>query len=101
MNNEIKYSLIDNPEAKRFEMKLNGHTARIEYSLMGNKIIFSHTEVPRELEGKGFGSMIVKLALEEIEKRNLKLIPLCPFTAQYIKKHPEWKRILASDAALK
>ncbi len=57
--------------------------------------------VPAELEGKGIGSIIVKLALEEIEKRGLKLIPLCPFTAKYITKNPEWKRILDEDVNIK
>jgi uncharacterized protein len=91
---ETEYKLTDNTEAKQFEMKVGDYTARIEYILMGNKIFFTHTEVPAPLEGKGAGLMIVKLALENIESRNLKLVPLCPFTAAYIKRHPEWERVL-------
>ena len=93
--------LTDNKEDKQFELTVDGFTARVEYILMGNKIIFSHTDVPKELEGKGIGSMIVKLALENIEERELKLIPLCPFTAAYIKRHPEWNRVLAENVTLK
>ncbi|WP_367657609.1 GNAT family N-acetyltransferase, partial [Coprobacter fastidiosus] len=25
---------------------------------------------------------------------NLKLVPLCPFVAGYIQKHPEWKKLI-------
>jgi predicted GNAT family acetyltransferase len=99
--NETEYTLTDNTEAKKFEMKVEGYTAYIEYMLMGNKIFFTHTEVPVPLEGKGIGSKLVKLALENIDSRGLKLVPLCPFTAQYIKRHPEWERVLASDVTLK
>ena len=93
--------LTDNTEDKAFEFLVDGSKARIEYTLLGNKIIITHTEVPKELEGKGIGSMIVKLALENIEGRGLKLITLCPFTAAYIKRHPEWNRVLAENVNLK
>lgn len=93
--------LTDNTEKKQFEMVTDGSTSRIEYMIMGNKIFLTHTEVPTELEGKGIGSKIIQLALEEIEKRNLKLIPLCPLVAKYLTKHPEWKRILAEDVKIK
>jgi predicted GNAT family acetyltransferase len=95
------YRLTDNPERKQFELVVDGHTARIEYMIMSGKIFLTHTEVPIELEGKGVGSEIVKLVLEEIESRGLKLIPLCPFVGKYITRHPEWKRILADDVNIK
>jgi predicted GNAT family acetyltransferase len=94
-------TLNDNKDRKQFEMIVEGHTARIEYMIMANKIFLTHTEVPAALEGKGIGSVIVKLTLEEVEKRGLKLIPLCPFVGKYITRHPEWKRILADDVNLK
>ncbi len=98
---KAEFTLTDNKEDQQFELTSDGLTARVEYTLMGNRIIFTHTEVPKELEGKGIGSMIVKLALQNIEERGLKLIPLCPFTASYIKRHPEWNRVLAENVNLK
>ncbi len=93
--------LTDNKSRNQFEMVTDGYLSRVEYMIMGNKIFLTHTEVPKELEGKGVGSKIVKAALEEAESRGLKLIPLCPFVASYIKRHPEWERLLASDVKLK
>lgn len=86
--------IIDNQERKQYELKVDSFTSRIEYIIAKDKIYLTHTEVPRELEGKGIGSSLVKLVLEDIDKRNLTLIPMCPFVAMYIKRHPEWKRLI-------
>ena len=55
-----------------------------------------YTEVPMELGGKGIGSQLVEKVLLDIEKKDLRLVPLCPFVAGYIQKHPDWKRIVMS-----
>ncbi len=47
--------MIHNTDKDRFEVTVEGRTAIIEYMMPGNKIIFSHTEVPVELEGNGIG----------------------------------------------
>lgn len=49
------------------------------------------------MEGQGIGFNIVDEALNEAEKRNLKVAPLCPFVAAYIRRNPEWKRMLAEN----
>lgn len=51
-----------------------------------------------ELGGKGIGSQLVEKVLLDIEKKDLRLVPLCPFVAGYIQKHPDWKRIVMSGA---
>ncbi|GAB5475705.1 MAG: GNAT family N-acetyltransferase [Maribacter sp.] len=86
--------IIDNQEAKQYEMHVDGEIVRIEYIRALNKIYLTHTEVPRSLEGRGLGSQIVKSVLEDIDEKELILIPMCPFVAGYIKKHPEWKKLV-------
>lgn len=86
--------LIDNKDKKRFEININGKIAFLKYILLSNKIILTHTEVPKELQGKKIGSVLVQKTLENIEERKLILIPICPFTAAFIKRNPEWKRIV-------
>ena len=88
--------LILNEDKKRFELEVEGKTAFIEYILSNENIIFlTHTEVPRELEGKGAGSAIVSKTLDYIKEKGYTLAPLCPFVAAYVKRHPERKEILA------
>lgn len=89
------YELIDNKERNQYEFHVGEHIPRIEYIRTKNDDIYlTHTEVPIELEGKGIGSSLVKKALEDIKSQNLRLVPLCPFVATYIKRHPEWREII-------
>ena len=89
-----QYTLIDNADEKQYEFHIEGHIAKIEYIKAGHKIFLTHTEVPKELEGKGIGSAIVKTVLAEVEKNDWTLVPLCPFVAAYIKRHPEWRKLV-------
>lgn len=91
-NNEFQL----NQDKKRFELQVDGHIAFIECILAKGGIMFlTHTEVPVALEGKGVGKNIVEKALNYIKDHNYTLAPLCPFVAAYLKRHPEWKFILA------
>ncbi len=91
---DTNYQLIENEAAKQYEFHIDGFIPRIEYIKAAGKIFLTHTEVPIELEGKGIGSALIKQVLEEIDKQDLVMIPTCPFVAAYIKRHPEWKRLV-------
>ena len=86
----------DNTDRKRFETEVDGITAFIEYIRAKNAIYLTHTEVPKQLEGRGVGSALVKRSLEQIEKEGEKVAPLCPFVAAFIKRHREWIPMVAS-----
>jgi predicted GNAT family acetyltransferase len=89
------YELIDNAEESRYEFHIRKYVPVIEYIKNDNKDIYLvHTEVPVELEGKGIAGKLVEAVLNDIEKKGLRLIPLCPFAVSYIKRHPEWNRIV-------
>ncbi|WP_239986506.1 MULTISPECIES: GNAT family N-acetyltransferase [Arenibacter] len=90
----MDYKLIDNTEAKQYEYHIDGVIAKIEYIMAKDKIYLTHTEVPKELEGKGVASSLVKRVLEDVETKGLTLIPMCPFVATYIKRHPDWKKLV-------
>lgn len=86
--------LIKNEEKHQFEITIEGHKALIVYKERPHVITLIHTESEPELEGKGAGTAIVEKTLAYIEDNNFKLVPLCPFVFAYIKRHPEWKRIV-------
>ena len=89
------YKLIDNVALHQYEFRIGDLIPRIEYIKTKNgEIDLTHTEVPSALEGTGVGSSLVRLALEDIERQQLRLVPLCPFVAGYVQKHPEWKRLV-------
>jgi predicted GNAT family acetyltransferase len=88
----------DNAERHRFEADLgDGSIAIAEYNLLKGKILFSHTEVPTEHEGRGIGSALIRAGLKSARDRGLQVIPTCPFFAAYIKKHAEEQDLLEPD----
>ena len=89
------YELIDNTKNHQYEFHIGKLVPKIEYIKSKNgEIYLTHTEVPVQLEGKGVGSQLVEKVLKDIESQELRLVPLCPFVAGYIKKHPDWRRIV-------
>ncbi|SHG14111.1 GNAT family N-acetyltransferase [Dysgonomonas macrotermitis] len=89
------YELINNTDEKQYEFHVGKYLAKIEYIKTDTgEIYLTHTEVPTALEGQGIGSQLVEKVLTDIENNQLRLIPLCPFVAGYIKKHPDWRRIV-------
>ncbi|GAB6119740.1 GNAT family N-acetyltransferase [Dysgonomonas termitidis] len=89
------YQLIDNAEESRYEFHIGKHMPLVEYLRTDNgEIYLTHTEVPVALEGQGIGSQLAEKVLADIESKGLSLVPLCPFIAGYIKKHPDWRRIV-------
>jgi predicted GNAT family acetyltransferase len=79
----------------RFEIDLNNKKALIQYKKQGEHTLnLFHTEVPKEFEGKGVGSQLVKQTLEQIKAEGKKIVPSCPFVAIYIKRHPEYNTMV-------
>ena len=87
--------LVNNEAIHNFELVVDGHRAFIDYKTKDNKIYLIHTEVPVELEGRGVAAAIVEKTLAYIEQKGLKLVPLCAYVQFFLKRHPEWTRLLA------
>jgi predicted GNAT family acetyltransferase len=82
--------VIHNPEQSRFEIVQDGHTAELVYRLKPDKIVMVHTGVPQELEGRGLAKELAVAGLAYAREHGLKVVPLCPFVAGYVKQHPEY-----------
>ena len=82
---------INNAEANRFEIRLGGDVAIIDYMLNGRNITMTHTEVPPAFEGKGIAAKLAKFALDWAKENGYKVNPLCPYVKNYVNKHPEYQ----------
>lgn len=89
-------TLQNNESSRQFEWHIEGKIAKIEYDFSADKkrIFLIHTEIPAALEGQGVASRLVQAVLEHIEEKGWKLVPLCPYVKSYLKRHPEYKRLL-------
>lgn len=85
----------DNQAEQRYELEIDGHVAVIEYELGPHRILFLHTEVPKELEGHGIAAKMARFALEDARKRDLAVVPLCPFVASYIRHHQQYADLVS------
>ena len=88
--------VIDVPEQSRYELRLDGKLVGLAaYRRRNGRISFIHTEVDESLEGRGFGSKLAAGALDDMRRQGLVVLPLCPFIASYIHRHPEYEDLLA------
>jgi predicted GNAT family acetyltransferase len=96
MSNDIVFT--SNEAAHRYEAAIGGQLAGYaEYNLLTDAIMFTHTEVLPEFEGKGVGSGIARHVLGEARAKGLHVIPVCQFIAGYIRKHREYADLVRPD----
>ncbi|MFD0794246.1 GNAT family N-acetyltransferase [Mucilaginibacter litoreus] len=87
--------LVDNEAIHNFELTVDGYRSFIDYQVRGEKIYLIHTEVPEELQGQGVAEALVEKAFRLIEAKGQKVVPLCAYVQVFLKRHPEWDRLVA------
>ena len=90
-------SVEHNAEARRFEIHYGDEMARLEYHLRGPTIVYTHTVVPLVLEGHGIAGRLAREALDYARNSGLSVLPLCPYVADYIERHPEYEDLVARE----
>jgi predicted GNAT family acetyltransferase len=90
-------TVTENRNRHRFELKTDDKLSIVNYEQVDDETLaLTHTEVDPSLEGQGVGSHLVLGVLEFAERNNFKVVPLCPFVSVYIKRHPDWNRVVST-----
>lgn len=86
----------DVPDRNRYEAHVPDmeHVGVANYRLRDGTIVFTHTEVPREMSGRGVGMRLARYALDDAARRGLQVIPRCPFIATVIRRHPQYAALV-------
>jgi len=84
----------DNAEAHRYELRVDGEVAVVMYNLSGQNLMITETLVPPGLEGRGLASRLAKHVIGDARNRGLLILPVCPFFAAYLQKHPEHTEVV-------
>ncbi len=84
---------VSNDEAgQQYTASLDGESVgTAAYERSGDTIVFTHTVVQPEAEGRGVGSALIRTALDDAREQQLTVVPQCVFVAGYIERHPEYQ----------
>lgn len=95
---EEQTRVVDNPAELRYELWVDGALAGfIAYRREPGVVVLVHTDIDPAYEGKGFGTQLVAGALDDLRRRGLALVPLCPFVAAYLRRHPDQANLVVHD----
>ncbi len=86
--------LIDNDFLRQFELKVDDELAKIEYSLQDRKIFLTKLIIPANVNNDDFIDGFLRLVMENIQERNISVVPTSPPIAKFIRKNRRYKRML-------
>src|SRR5947209_19669743 len=96
--NDQQIAVVDNPAEHQFEARVDGVIALVSYIRNGNTVILTHTEVPKELQGRGLGNVLARGALEQTKRSGLNVIIKCPFLTKFVERHPEYRPVQQGES---
>ena len=86
--------LNDNEFLRQFELKVNDDLAKIEYSLQERKIFLTKLVVPESVNNDEFVEDFIRVVMENIQDRNISVVPTSPPIAKFIRKNRRYKSML-------
>lgn len=89
----------DDTAGNRYQLLLaDEEVGFIEYDRVGEKsILIKHTEVRPGHEGKGYASTLVQRALDHIRGQGKSVIPICTYTMNWVRKHPDYHGLVPEN----
>ncbi len=82
----------DNEDASRFEAWIADDLAGVaEYRRTEGLVVYPHTVVKADFEGRGVGSALARAALDDARARDLRVQVPCPFLTSWLARHPEYQ----------
>lgn len=92
----MEIDVTNHPERDRYEVRADGRLAGFATYRSGPAgVAVLHTEVFPEFGGRGIGSRLVLGALDDIRARGLRVIPVCPFVTDTIRRNPGYADLVA------
>jgi predicted GNAT family acetyltransferase len=89
--------VVHDAELSRYTLLLDGEPAGLaDYSIVGEEIRFTHTEVDPAKREHGLAGILVEQALDDVRTRtDLTVVAACPFVAGWIDQHTEYQDLLS------
>ncbi|MFJ7068038.1 GNAT family N-acetyltransferase [Streptomyces sp. NPDC101115] len=78
----------------RYEILVGDERAGLTaYRDRDDRRVFFHTEIDDAYAGQGLASVLVRQALDDVRASGLRIVPVCPYVAKFLKKHEEFADI--------
>ncbi|MFD5318490.1 GNAT family N-acetyltransferase [Streptomyces sp. NPDC127098] len=78
----------------RYEISVGDEPAGLAaYRDRGDRRVFYHTEIADAFGGRGLAATLVTAALNDTRAAGMRIVPVCPYVAKYLKKHGEFADI--------
>ena len=92
--------VVSNDHEHRYEIFRDGVLAGFtEYRVRGNRVVFIHTEIDDAFAGQGLAGELAARALGAVAATGATIVPVCPFIASWLRRHPEFEgRVSWEDA---
>lgn len=90
----VEYKITHRPEKLRFETEVNGFLGYVEYEIEKNNLYITHTVVAEPIKGRNVGSALVRSCFEYAQAHNMKVVPLCAYSVVWVKRHPEYEKMV-------
>lgn len=88
----------DDTENHRYVISVAGEPAGMAvYHIKGDRYFFVHTETSPEYRGEGLASKLATFALDDMRDRGELIVPLCPFIAAFVRRHPEYQDLVDQE----
>ena len=94
-----KIEVTQNVAEKRFETWAGNQLSKLDYIQDGRNFVITHVGVHPELRGQGLAGKITQVSLEYAREHNLRVVPMCSYAADYIRKHPEYMELTRQERA--
>lgn len=96
---ESVISVRDAPESERYEAYVDGMLAGFAaYRVRDGEVVFVHTDVDDAFAGRGVGGALAREGLDDVRRRGLRAVPMCPFIAAWIRRHPDYRDLVPEDS---
>jgi uncharacterized protein len=91
--------MVDDTAARRYRLLLGTEEVGfIEYDPIGeHSVLIKHTEVPKQHEGKGYGSELVRRVLDKVRSQGKTVVPVCPYALNFVRRHREYADVVQAD----
>jgi predicted GNAT family acetyltransferase len=83
-------NVIDNPSAQQYEIWLDDERVGLATYAQSNGVVtVPHVETAPAHQGQGIGALLMDGIVDDLRARSLKIRPLCPYAASYMRDRPE------------